>query len=104
MREVKRQWLNAVLKAKGLKPKDYAAGMGIDASTVSAMLNGHRAVSDDTVDSTCKLYGVRPPGAEPPSGSVNAAEITSAIRAMGDKLENVVTFVRLAMQKEGTGK
>lgn len=61
MREVKKAWLHEVLRQKELRTSDYARDMNLSPATVSGMLGGHRAVSDDTVDRTCAFYKVAPP-------------------------------------------
>lgn len=61
MREVKKVWLHEVLRQKQLRTSDYARDMNLSPATVSGMLGGHRAVSDDTVDRTCAFYKVAPP-------------------------------------------
>lgn len=60
MREVKKAWLHEVLRQKELRTSDYARDMNLSPATVSGMLGGHRAVSDDTVDRTCAFYKVAP--------------------------------------------
>lgn len=104
--EYKRQWFDAKraeLHARGLRDVQIAEQMGMKRAYFSQVVNG-MVPSDKFLDRMCAAFGFSfPEPASVPESSndqLNAAEITSAIRAMGDKLENVVTFVRLAMEKE----
>lgn len=55
-REVKRKWLQAVSERSGLSRKEFSDTIGVAESVISGMLNGHRAVSDDTVDKVIEKF------------------------------------------------
>jgi hypothetical protein len=61
MRELKRQWLVRVIDESSLSQRDVAYKLGLSDGVLSGMLNGHRAVSDDTVDQVMELFVAKAP-------------------------------------------
>ena len=61
IREAKRQWLNTVVKDLGVSQREVADRLELPYANFNAMLNGHRAVSDDTVDLVHQRLGVALP-------------------------------------------
>lgn len=48
--ELKRLWVENAMKASGRTQTDVAGAMGISPANLSALVNGHKAITDATMD------------------------------------------------------
>lgn len=56
-----RKWLLSVLAKAGIKKIEFAQRVGINDTTLTALCNGSRALSDYYISKICKVFDVPPP-------------------------------------------
>lgn len=59
--DIKRLWLKAAIEGSGRTQADIAAAMGMSPANLSALVNGHKGVTDDTIDKAVEAMSLEVP-------------------------------------------